>query len=436
MTTKVELKINNFIIPSPMIEKFEWRAKINSGYVAYVEVNDPHFKFFDIIFNNETFKYLENARQRPVKVNWTLEFFSQSTKGKNKTSERLGYLTNLKIYGNNTTAKFSFFAQDPPTFLLSAGIGDGRVYKGKIGGKDGVIARCIKDFGTISEIDREGSVQSLIQTSLASDISETNDSKNGIWPMFRLDPMNYIISLLEWSSPLTKSDSRWIISCSDEKINIKKAKDLRGKNLGVFNISSQKTNSNDIFNWDIDLNNFLTQYQARLVTAGMSSTTGEIINQFVDDEATKNKVTPLQPNSKDRAPTKPKNGDDWPEGLPATFIRSIPEHSGGEVIKNYKDYIDGRARQTFDDMLSSLMRMTICVPGVPELDDSELLGVSTCTINWARQGSDPWFAHGPWIIDGFSHSYRMKPNDHWLTYIDLYRIDWDSKAVTIDPPPS
>lgn len=435
MSTVITLSINDIQIDQMLIIGFEWKAKINSGYSVYAEIVDPYFKLFDQIFKSDNFRYLEDARQRPVRIKWILELKSDSGSGKKKTEERLAFLTGLKISGNNNDARFYFYAQDPPSFLLSAGVGDGRVYKGKIGGKDGVISQCIKDFGTISEMTSEG----LLITKVVSDVSETSDSKYGIWPMFRMDPMNYIVSLLEWSSSLTDDTkkSRWMIACNDDKINIKKAKDLIGKNFGVFSITDQTSVKNDIFNWDIDLNNFLTQYQTKLVTAGVSATTGKIIIGQIDDESTKSKVTPFtkENEGKDRAPTKPKRGDDWPEGLPATFIRAIPEHSGGEVHKSYEEYADGRARQIYEDMLSNVMRMTICVPGFAELDSSDLLGVSTCSINWPRyDGSDPWLAHGPWIIDGFHHFYRIKSND-WLTYIDLYRIDWDSKAVPLDPPP-
>lgn len=84
--------------------------------------------------------------------------------------------------------------------------------------------------------------------------------------------------------------------------------------------------------------------------------------------------------------------------------------------------------------------MTICVSGMTKLDSSDLLGVSTCTLNWpAGDGSNPWFVHGKWIVDGFCHKYydsNANMGGLWHTYLDLYRIDWNAEAVELKPPPA
>lgn len=425
-SSAVIVKINDIEIPTTQVKKFEWSSKVNSGYAIVAEIIDPNFALFDSISKSNSLNYLEEGRQKPTKIEW--QFFHISNPSL-KTEKRIAYLVSLELKGTGQSAAFSFYGQDPPTFLLSAGVADGRVYRGKIGGKNGVISKCIKEFTKLK--DKE-------ESEIKVDVTETNDSENGIWPMFRMDPKTYIRSLLEWSSPLTKNkESRWIISCNDDKINIKKASDLKGKDLGVYTLTSTNLLSNDIIKWNINMYNFMTQYQARLVSCGISSTTGNLIEAVVDDKNTKNKVTSLKKGEgKDRAFTKPKSGKDWPVDLPATFIRSIPEHSGGEVYKKYADYIDGRARQIFDDMLSNITRMTICVAGMEKVDTSDLLGVSTCTLNWPKASNEPWFVHGKWIVDGFVHKYsRTDQGGLWQTFLSLYRIDWDAEAIELSPPP-
>jgi hypothetical protein len=430
----VEISINGVDIPYIAVESFEWASSINAGYMVQATISDPNHVLFELIVRGAAegavVDYLKHGRQKPVKIEWRL---LQAGTDK-KTEKRLGYLLNLNARGAGLRAAFSFVGQDPPTFLLNAGVADGRVYRGKIGGKQGVISKCVKDF-----TKAKGETTSVISV----DVTETSDNEHGVWPMFRMDPKSYIRSLLDWSSALTKDkESRWIISCKDTKINIKKAADLTGRDLGVFDISAP--GYDDVLEWRCAMNNFMTLYQGRLVTSAISATTGAEVDKVVRDENTDKKVNVFRGGEgSDRAFTKPKGDVDWPVDLPATFVRSVPEHSGGEVYRKYADYMDGRARQIFDDMLTQVMRMRILVPGEPTMDDSDLLGVSTCTLNWPRSSvaDDPYFAHGRWIVDGFHHVLKRgggKSRNMWQTYLHMYRLDWDAEAqmVRTTPPPA
>jgi hypothetical protein len=419
----VELRINGVQIPDLLIEIFEWASVLNGGYLVQGTVTDVNYVLLERIASGDgkgqLLNYLREARQKPVEVEWKIAQIGTSE----KTELRRGYLLNLHAQGAGPMGSFSFVAQDPPTFFLNAGVAAGKVYRGKIGGKKGVIAQCVEDYTKV------GGKQTI-----SVDVTDTNDAEHGIWPMFRMDPKTYIMSLLDWSSNLTKDkESRWIVASKDTKINIKKASDFQGIDLGIFNITTP--GYDDIIQWTADLNNYMTLYQGKLVTCGISATTGADVIRSVGDEETSKKVNVFKSGEgQDRAFTKPK-GDGWPVDLPATFIRAVPEHSGGEVARKYADYMDGRARQIFDDMLTNVMRMRIMVPGSGKMDNSELLGVSTCTINWPRPdvADHPYFAHGKWIVDGFHHILKRSGGQSglWRTYLDLYRIDWDAKAVEL-----
>ena len=80
----------------------------------------------------------------------------------------------------------------------------------------------------------------------------------------------------------------------------------------------------------------------------------------VDDANTASKVNVFQADSlegSDRAFSKPDKVD-W-----GTYVMPVPEFSAGDLGINYIDYIDGRARQKFMNLLGASMNLTVRVDG-------------------------------------------------------------------------
>ncbi len=123
-----------------------------------------------------------------------------------------------------------------------------------------------------------------------------------------------------------------------------------------------------------------------------------------------------------------KQGFDKPDRDWATSIIAVPEHSAGDVGIKYGDYIDGRARGLFLNMLGLVMRMRLRVTGEHKLDDSSKLGVSTLTVSWQDIDGEPYFLSGRWLIYGFHH---IVSRDGWWTDIYIARLDHDASAKKI-----
>lgn len=393
----------------------EWTSFLNTGYLIKGEVEDANFFNLKSIAkgggDDAKVEYLKEGRQKPVPVKFRFIWGKD-----NKTEERTAYLISLKGRGKGQQAMIEFIAIDPPSFLLNAGTADGRVYKGKI-------SKVIKD---VVEDYTEG---------LEINVTETRDNENNQWYMARQDPKTFILGLLDFSSSMSADKSRWIISSNDKTINIKKESDLEGVHLGEFNVAATgDIGPRDTDWWDLNMNNFISNYQTRLITGGISSTSGQYLDTvnteeevIVKDENTSKKVN--VDIKDDRAFTKPGKSDTWPQGLPATFIQAMPEYNAQDVGMTYSEFIDGRARQKFINMLSMGMRIQIDIDGLAKASSSDLLGVSTCTLQWKDIDTEDelYFLHGNWVVYGFRHQFFDRKG-RWSTSLYLSRLDWDADA--------
>jgi hypothetical protein len=185
----------------------------------------------------------------------------------------------------------------------------------------------------------------------------------------------------------------------------------------------------DIKKIEILTNNVISVFQTKLVTQGISAISG----QFIDKVTQKQKVSVEDENTQaklntnigsDRGFKKPGSDTDW-----ATSVRMVPEFSAGDLGVAYADYIDGKARTMFMDMLNMVMRLKVRINGDYRFDDSSILGASTLTLAWKDHVDEtPYFLSGKWIIYGFHHVVTRVT---WVTDLYLYRIDWDSAAKKI-----
>lgn len=395
-------------------ERFQWTSMLNGGYAIWATIHDIWYNTVEEIA--KTF-YLEKARKQPLEIKF---FFSKTdNKGQDaQTAERTAYLSKLEAHGTVNQGILEFIAIDPPSWWLNAGCGSGQIYKGKIGGDEGVISQVVKEYA--KEI--------TLSISNTKEVAST-------WPIARKDPKSFITSLLDWSSSITDSKTNWIISSTDKNLSIKTQLDLY-QDLGndskfieapLVLVSSQ--GPTDIIDFEMLAHNFISVLQTKLHTAGISATTGKIISAeltdkaIVDDENTEKKLAILGKNEKDKGFKK--STEDW-----VTFIAPIPEHTDGALGIKYADYIDGRARNMFLNMLGALMRIKIKCWGLLEADDSNKLGASWVNIDWKDDKND-YFLAGKWLVYGFEHVYVNGESPDWHTNLYLARIDYDAEGVRI-----
>jgi hypothetical protein len=163
-------------------------------------------------------------------------------------------------------------------------------------------------------------------------------------------------------------------------------------------------------------------------TAGLSSISGYFIDRVTEEE--KSRV--YDKNTGNKANTKfgSDRGFKKPDKKFRTFIPSIPEDSAGGVGLNYKDYIDGRARLEFLNMLSYVMRIKVKIDGDPVFQDPLELGVATVTLQWIGTDGEPYFLSGNWMVYGWHHI--AVPGD-WTTSVFVNRLDYDAAAKKIGP---
>lgn len=405
---------------SKNFERIEWASFLNSGYIVRVKIVDPRF---DILRDLATTKYLQEGRVEPT----PLEYQIQWTDGE-PTTKRVAYLAYLNGSGTVQDAHLEFVGIDPPSWWLNAGDADGSAWtKGVKGCKTGKVSDVIKAVvQEYTKPDKKG---------IKCEVTDTTDAEDNVWWMMKMDPKTFIASLLEWSSSLTPQKTAWIISSVDRQINIKEQAAMpdslpaNKKDFGVFSVNTNLPGASDIRHIEILANNVISVFQTKLITQGISAVSGEFIDKItrekkvtVSDANTQNKLN--TPIGLDRGFKKPNEGTKW-----ATSIPMVPEFSAGDLGVAYADYIDGRARTMFMDMLNMVMRVKIRIHGDARFDDSSILGASTLTLSWKdMEDETPYFLSGKWIIYGFHHIVTRK---FWWTDLYCYRIDSDALAKKI-----
>lgn len=393
-------------------KKFEWVAFINNGYAVRASIQDPEWNVLRTLVTED---YLDKARSEPTeikfKIFWTDEI---------KTEEREAILIHSHADGIQRGGDVDFIGIDPPSFFLNTGNAAGSVFEGNA--KE-AIEKVVK----------------LYAPKITLEIDDTLDNKKNKWYMMRQDPKTFILSILEWSSSITKKKTNWIVTSKDKELHIKEQASLKSEDLGAFAVNIFHPSPNDVWNFSFDGDNFITSFQTKMLTQGISATTGKYLDKtsdqqdekavFVKDENTQNKKN-VKIN-KDRGFKKPSdalNADDGPSFSGATSIMSIPEFSAGDMGIKYEDYIDGRARGNFLDILSMVMNMRVRVWGDARFDDPTKLGVSTITLMWNDADGKPYFLSGKWLVYGFHH---VVTTSSWYTDLYIYRLDRDADAKKV-----
>lgn len=420
-------------IGSERFDYFEWSSFLNRGYAVKVVINDFLYNYLNLISNS----YLKTARITPTPLSFALEWGNAATETL-ITPECLAYITEISAKGKPNSGKIQFSAIDPPSYALNHGSSDGGVFTGNISTViKNVANKAFEETLKFAPIDPTTNKKPFIKL----DVTDTVDNKNGLWYPMRMDPMTFILSLLEWSTSLTKLNTQWVVASGIEynKSNagtiaipvlyIKQLPELISKLNGITDIGIIDVNAvnSDIIDLHFSGNNFLSVIEENLVTQGISSTAGTYLDKSNKKLVTNDKSTGLKFNAKDLSEF---NSYTLPQiGLnKSTSIIAVPELNGGEVGLNYSDYISGRPKQKFVDLNNSLMRLMIRVPGWTAVGDSTLLGVSTVVLTWINADGEPYFLGGRWILYGFKHIVSRRG---WFTDLYLYRIDHNAEAVEI-----
>lgn len=407
-----------------IVQRFYWKSMINNGFMIRCVLQDPTFDVLDTIFTEQ---YLKTGRdsENPLEIIFKLKWREGA-----ETKERTAIITDMRSTGSaGYGGGFEFIAIDPASYWLNRGEASGKMYEGKIGDDDGVIAQVLGDY---------------LPGDIAFYISKTTDQKAKYW-MMRQDPKTFISTLLDWSSSFTENKTQWVVSSGEDLngpfISIEEGytPDLKdpasvqiegGNGPLIFKYGGANGAAGDIIKWKMLTDNFLVTLNNKLTTSGISTVSGKYYDRkfgknegekqvvFIEDKNTDKKVNPKF--GQDRGFSKPKNVDKgW------THILAIPEFSAADVGAPYDEYISGRARQLYINLANSLMRIKVTVRGEPRLYDSYDLGRSKVTLAWLGvENGNSRFMDGQWLLYGWEH----KLTSNWSTDVYLARLDYDAAA--------
>lgn len=422
MGPNLTIKLDGEELDNRYITKFEWKAFINNGYIIRVSLVDPYWNILRSITN----RYLQKGRNAEIKLEWQMGW-----SGQEPMSQKMALITHLPAAGTHagtgSEGGLYFYAIDPPSYYLNIGNSDGSVFEGNV---SQVIEKVIRKYAP-----KIGTVE----------VSKTRDYNKNKWWMMRMDPMAFIESLCNWSSSITNNKTNWIVVCDQDSILVKEQAELKSRDLGTYSVNANSPGGNDARHFEVLFDNYLTQYQTKVLTQGISAVSEKYLDKKTDkneefvvvkDENTSNKKNT---NTKqDRAFKKPVgnlNTDSGPSIYGGTNVKSIPEFAAGDLGLRYGDFIDGTARKTFLDALRRVSRIRIRVNGDVQLSDSKDLGVSKITLDFKDADGQNFFLSGPWMIYGWHHTVitgsSSREKSDWYTDVYLMRIDYDASAEKV-----
>lgn len=432
------------------LSHFEWSSFINGGYNIKIVLYDYLYNRINELASSF---YLKQSRKMPLQATFQIGW-GNTTSGNLFTSKLPLFITQMVASGSNNSGELGIEAVDPASYILSSGRADGSARVGNLSSAiKSVVVDAVRNV-TPNVID----ILSKKPFKLHLDVSETIDSKNGLWYTMGMDPMTFIKSSLEWSSSITNSKSMWFITSgtsseldddnfSETQKSIERPSLLikqwpemlallpKDRKELILNFNTATPAQNDIIDINFIGNNFISTSNIELRTSGISSTTGAFYDYktsdktIVNDENTPNKLKPKDLKIANKGdsillsyakPSASSGKKFVNHGV--TSIKSIPEMNGGELGINYRDYIDGRARQSYLQTLNGLMRIKVRLIGWNLIDDSRMLGTTVIGLNWRDSNNDPYFLSGRWILYGFKH---IISRNNWYTDLYLSRLDHD-----------
>lgn len=398
-----------------MLNTFEYGAALNRGEYIRCKLNDPYFTMVTPGINQKK-SYFNTARTNPP-VNMQSRLVWQDT------TMLTPWVNHALVYakptgGSGNAMEIEFFSVDYASWYLNAGDAGGHAYKGSI---KSVIQQVVDRYGS-------GKLQADIRT-------KTKDNEHGIWHQCRMDPKQFLLSIFDWSAALTDKQTQWIIYPDAESSSPKVVFTELGSMDSIKRASyyyggfapGQDGRIGDIINWEMLGNNSLGLFGQQLVTAGMSSVSGEYFDKTAPDHGKTVMIGDAETANKLKPKTNNKNAFSKPSSsakpLDATFIPSIPEVP--EMGLKYGDYITGRARRVYLSLQQHLQAARIRVNGHHIWATSEGLGSDTIDITMSTPKGLPHFLQGSWIVMGYVHHMTKKD---WTTDLYCSRLDYDAVA--------
>lgn len=406
-----------------LFKKIEFKAMLNGGYIVKALLGDPNFSLLDSLIEQG---YLQKSRTKVLKIKFKLKAGPNEQEVPEKaTKYQTAHIISLRALGDRSDrGLLEFIGIDPPSWYLNTGDGSGQIITGNV---QTAIRKIVEQYAPNIKLD----------------ITETVDSKQNKWSMYRQDPKTFIGSLLDWSSSVTKNKTNWLISSDGDELNIQEQAAIKSKPRAFYRFWDGSGNDT-IMDWELISNNALSLTNTKIITQGLSTTSGQYLDRisdrdekmvFIKDANTKNKR--IAKTDDTQSFSKPNdNIGSGPQEIGWTSVSAIPEiHSAGDMGLKYSEYIDGRPRGMYLDLVNSLMKLKVTVIGHGEWDSNVGLGVDTVFLKWMKlqRGSDDasgtlWFLSGNWIIYGFHH--RMT-RGAWLTDLHLARFDHDAIAKRV-----
>lgn len=418
-----------FDMPTPDLEeidvglfmrKFEFKGMVNGGYIIKGKLFDAHFSMLNRLVDTGYFKL---TRTKPVKVRFQIRWGpkSEAFYPENATKEQVAYLLSLRAVGETSgdNAMIEFIAMDPPSWLLNMGDGSGKVYNGSV---SSAIKKVVEEYAP----------------GISLEISKTVDSPKGKWWMMRQDPKTFISSMFDWSSSVTRKKTQWVFEPDGFNLVIKEQGELSSTQRAFYRFLDGQSHDT-IRNWEFLADNALSAVQTKLITQGISAISGQYLDRitdkaekvvFVKDSRTPNKK--IARIEDDQGFTKPP--ETKPQQVGWSSIATIPEvYSAGDIGIPYDQYIDGRPRAMWLNLVNALMRIKIECLGHGEWSSCKGLGVDTVFIRWTSGkgslGDKPyWWPTGNWVVYGFHHRVDR---GSWYTDLYLARFDFDSIAEKV-----
>lgn len=404
----------------PFLSSFEYKAMVNGGYIIRGKFFDTNFNRLDTLIDSG---YFDNTRDasKSVKVRFKLKWGpdGEARYPESATKQRIACLLTLKHSSSDSSDKglLEFVAIDPPSYYLNMGDAGGQAYKGRA---SDVIRQVINDYAPNIKLT----------------ISQTTDDEQNKWWLHRQDPKTFISSIIDWSSSITRQKTHWMFNPKDFRLELKEQADYESKQRAYYTLLTDKNHS-DVKTWDLLSDHGLSLTQTKLVTQGISAISGQYLDKITDaderklfakDSRTTNKL--IARTRPDRSFTKPPDGSGiGPPRVGWSSVSGIPEiWSAGDIGLNYEDYIDGRPRGMFLNMINSVMRAKFTIIGHGEWSDCDGLGVDTVYLHWTKgkasfDNKPHYWMTGNWIVYGFHHKLSRA---FWYTDLYCARFDHDS----------
>ena len=393
------------------------RGMANAGYVIEIEITDPEGAIMTSFIKEG---YFENSRTVPLEI--TFAYLTSPNKPdapQYGTERQVAIVVHTEYYTpQDDRTNISFIAIDPVSFYLNMGSAGGESYRGRL---DEVISQVVKKYANY----------------LTLKMDKTKDSSINRYWMMRQDPKTFISSMLEWSSSLNSTKTNWIVQADGYNMFINDQGSMISKKRGYYTRFAESFNYS-ISSADTVANNALNLSTTKLVSPGSSAYYGEALDRVTDQEeiytVAKDRNTEKKQYPKvryDHSFLRPMDDPDSKQPyIGMTHIMPIPEYTSHDMGMDYKDYISGRARELYLQLLPSIFKAKIVVKGHGEYINTVGLGVDTIFIDWNKTIStdDPdkdYYMSGTWIIYGFEHTFKSAT---WYTTLYIYRTDKNAEG--------